>query len=82
VNCLLEEGSVELLPNPVHQRSHLVSLTSAGKMLVDQLRLKETLLVEGLRIDVADDDLRAAAGVLARLRNAFESERWRQLVNG
>lgn len=82
VNSLLEEGAVELIPNPVHQRSHLVSLTPAGKMLVDQLRLKETLLVEGLRIEVADEDLRAAAGVLNRLRAAFESERWRQLVDG
>jgi DNA-binding MarR family transcriptional regulator len=82
VNTLIEDGLVEYLPNPVHQRSHLVTLTPAGKMLVDQERLKETLLVEGLRIEVADDDLRAAASVLTKLRAAFESERWRQLVAG
>ncbi len=76
VNDLLAGEYVELIDNPAHRRSHLVSLTPRGQSLMKRIRDHEVRLLKGLEIDVPASDLRAAALVLHSVRSAFENDRW------
>jgi DNA-binding MarR family transcriptional regulator len=80
VNPLLKEGLVELLENPAHKKSSLVSLTETGKERVREMRRKEKLALERLGIDLNDEDLRLAQGILEKLRRAFESPAWQRSI--
>jgi DNA-binding MarR family transcriptional regulator len=80
VNQLAAEGHVELADNPAHQRSRLVRLTRQGKSLVEAMNHREQKLLAGLETGIPDGKLRAAATVLRAVRQQFESDRWRRLI--
>ena len=72
VNGLLDEGWVDLRPNPAHKRSHLVSLTSRGKQVVTQMREREVKVLGEVELPLDISDLVQAAKVLSEMRAALE----------
>ena len=80
VNGLLSDGLVEYIHNPAHKRSKLVRLTASGKETIEAMVRREGELLEELDIDVSEDDLRTTAEVLRTIREAFESEGWRKIL--
>jgi DNA-binding MarR family transcriptional regulator len=80
VNRLVEEGLVELVPNPAHKRSPLARLTALGKKTVEAMNRHEAKLLSKADLGVADKDLREAAETLRAVRAYFESERWKRLL--
>ncbi|UCC74687.1 MAG: winged helix-turn-helix transcriptional regulator [Gemmatimonadota bacterium] len=73
VNPLVEAGYVELLDNPAHRRSRLVSLTPRGEGLVDEMNRRETEVLRVLEVAARDDDLERAVDALRAVREAFET---------
>ena len=82
VNPLLRQGMVELEDNPAHRRSKLIRVTGKGRDLIEGMFRRETMLASAVGIDVDAEDLRRATDVLVKLREQFESERWRQALRG
>jgi DNA-binding MarR family transcriptional regulator len=80
VNDLLDEDYVELIENPAHKRSSLVSLNARGRSLLEALHHREVMLLKGLEVSVPAAELRAAATVMRAVRSTFESNRWRHLL--
>ena len=80
VNQLVEEGQVELAPNPVHKRSALVRLTPRGKKFVDAMNRREAKLLGKTGAGVPDKKMREAAETLRALRSLFESDRWKRAL--
>lgn len=80
VNRLVEDGHVELIPNPAHKRSHLVRLTARGESLVVAMNRREEKLLGNLKIGVTEKNLRGVAEVLRKVRESLESEHWKRLV--
>jgi DNA-binding MarR family transcriptional regulator len=80
VNRLLEDGFVELVPNPSHKRSRLVRLTPSGRRFLYGVQRREVALLAEVGIDVPGEDLRRAAEVLHRLREVFAGEQVRRLL--
>ena len=74
VNALLEDGFVEVTPNPAHRRSHLVRLTADGEREVGEMATRETALLRELNLAVTDADLETAHRVLSQLRDALGEE--------
>src|SRR5262245_22520126 len=60
VSLLVEEGLVELAPNPAHKRSPLARLTPLGKKAVDAMNRDEAKLLSKANLGVPDQDLREA----------------------
>lgn len=71
VNGLLEDGLVELQPNPDHKRSHLVSLTSRGRGRVAAILAAEREAMASLELEVSESELQQTAATLAAVRSAF-----------
>jgi DNA-binding MarR family transcriptional regulator len=71
VNGLLDDGLVELMPNPAHKRSHLVALTLDGRTRVRAVAAREAAILRGLETKPAAADLLGAARTLAAVRSAF-----------
>lgn len=80
VNQLAEEGHVEFVENPAHQRSHLVQLTRRGKELIDTMNRREGRILAALKIGIPEKELRMAATVLRAVRDLLESDQWKRLV--
>ena len=80
VKPLLRQGLVELVDNPAHRRSKLIRVTEEGRDLIEGMFRRETMLASALGIDVDAEELRRATDVLVKLRELFESERWRQVL--
>ena len=80
VNSLADEGLVELVPNPAHQRSRLVRLTAAGRHRIDELARHEETLLAGLLPEIPTDDIHAAAGLLRALREFMDGTEWREML--
>src|SRR5262245_2019823 len=78
VNELVEEGLVELTPNPAHKRSPMARLTPLGKKTVDAMNQNEAKLLSKADLGASDNDLRKAAETLRTVRAYFESERWKR----
>src|SRR5215472_15923776 len=64
VNRLVADGMAELVPNPDHQRSPLVSLTAAGRDALEAMWQREAGLIDELPVASAVEDLQRAADVL------------------
>jgi DNA-binding MarR family transcriptional regulator len=75
VNRLVAGGMAELLPNPDHRRSALVSLTPAGRDALTALWRREAELAAGLPVESSMADLRRAAELLRELRGLLEASR-------
>ena len=72
---LKEQGLIELLPNPDHQRAWLIGLSPSGRVAMDTLRERQTALTarftERLGLSVAEiDQLREH---LRQMREAAEA---------
>jgi DNA-binding MarR family transcriptional regulator len=81
VNQLVDEGLVELVPNPAHKRSPLARLTPRGKKAVDEMNRQEAKLLSKADLGVTENELLEAAETLRMVRAYFESERWKRLLN-
>ena len=78
VNDLLAVGHVKTGPNPVHRRSFLVTLTPAGREVIDRVRADELRHLDTLAADCTRQEIATAAKVLRSLsrdvrRRALES---------
>ena len=62
-----EIGLVEYVPNPAHQRSRLLRLTSAGRDMFDALLEQEMAMVAPLAATFSEEDIEACARVIAAL---------------
>lgn len=82
VNGLRDDGLVELIDNPAHRRSRLVAITAAGRSVAAATARREAELLPEISRGISLADIRTATRVLKRLKAAFESERWRRLVDG
>jgi len=80
VNRLLELGLVELVDNPAHKRSRLVSLTPEGRKRIEAMNRREAALLQKLQVDVSEKSLNSSARTLKKLREIFESEKWTALL--
>ncbi len=74
VNALIEEGLVEALPNPMHQRSPLIVLTAAGQQRAREMLKAEMVLLAKLRLAASPRELARAAGVLRDVRETLERQ--------
>ena len=81
VNRLLELGLVELVDNPAHKRSRLVSLTPAGRKRIDAMNRREASLLQKFPIGVPEKNLHSTARTLKKLREVFESDNWTELLD-
>ena len=80
VNALNLDGLVELIPNPAHERSKLVRLTSKGRLFVESLRRREAKLIANLAADISMHDVQTATKVLRALRDKFAGREWKRLL--
>ena len=78
VNLLAQEGQVKFIENPAHKRSRLVRLTPKGKEFLEAMYRREAKLLAGLKTDIPEKDMLAAAVALRAVRQLFESEQWKQ----
>lgn len=81
VNALVEDGLVELAPNPRHARSKLVRITRAGASFVEDMDRVDDRVLAAAGADIAREDLVTTAATLRLLRARFEtSMRWRAVL--
>jgi DNA-binding MarR family transcriptional regulator len=73
VNAAEAEGWVALEPNPAHQRSSLVVLTSAGRAVVSNVRAAESGALETAATSLDAADVEACLRVLNRLLEVVRS---------
>jgi DNA-binding MarR family transcriptional regulator len=80
VNSLMEEGLVEVAPNPAHRKSVLIQLTNAGKQAVRDNTRREAVLVKECTPYVELGELETAYDVLHRVREFLESKQCDALI--
>ncbi len=80
VNMLADDGHVELIDNPAHKRSRLVSLTKKGELLVEEMINRQKRLLTQIKIGISERDLSRAANVLRDLREFFQGEKWETIL--
>ena len=80
INELTDEGLVEFFENPGHKRSPFAQLTASGQRAVAAMNRREAKLHEQMHLCVPENELRAAARALRKVRAEFESEQWRRLL--
>ena len=72
LNLLLDEGLVEMEPNPRHQRSPLCRLTAAGESVYARALALNTRWTKSLSASVPAADLEVALDVLVRLHQDLD----------
>jgi DNA-binding MarR family transcriptional regulator len=80
INELADEGLVDFFDNPGHKRSPFVQLTAQGQRAVAAMERREAKLHTQMPMHVPENELRAAARTLRKLRAEFEGEPWRRLL--
>jgi DNA-binding MarR family transcriptional regulator len=75
VNPMIDWGYIELLDNPDHKRSPLLSLTESGKKLVNRINRREAELCKRLRLGAPTSHIAITAEVLECLRECIETGR-------
>jgi DNA-binding MarR family transcriptional regulator len=73
LNKLQEEGLLEQLPNPRHERSPLFALTGKGKKAMDATMSLQDAWVSSLSAGLALQDLRNALATLNTLYDLLDS---------
>jgi len=81
VNRLLELDLVELVDNPAHKRSRLVSLTPAGIKRIEAMNRREAALLQEFPVGVSEKNLHSTVRTLKKLREVFESDNWTELLD-
>ena len=80
VNLLLDDAYVELIDNPAHKRSSMVSLTLSGESLIEEMNRLEIDILSRLDFDIENKEILKAAEVLKSLKGTFESRQWKELM--
>jgi DNA-binding MarR family transcriptional regulator len=80
VNPLAQRHYVDLVDNPAHKRSKRVRLTPKGRRLVDRMRKREAKVFGAVAAGMSEKQLRSAAEVVGRLREALAGEGWQRRV--
>jgi DNA-binding MarR family transcriptional regulator len=81
VGALLEDGLVELAPNPRHVRSRLVRATARGEALVRRMDAVDDRVLVAACGGLASRDLEVTAQTLRAMREGFElGTRWRRVL--
>jgi DNA-binding MarR family transcriptional regulator len=75
---LAEEGLIEFIDNPAHQRSKLMKLTERGEQRFLELSGHLSELAEQITVDASPEELATAVAVLRRLTARIDE----QLENG
>ena len=78
VNDLAAKDYVKFIDNPAHKRSSLVRLTRRGEARLEAVARLESKMFGGMKVDIAEKDLREAENVLRNIREFFESKEWQQ----
>lgn len=71
VRKLAEQGLVKESSNPKHRRSSLLTLTEAGRRVLERAQARERALFEQLNESVEERDLRRATRVLRKVAEAL-----------
>jgi DNA-binding MarR family transcriptional regulator len=69
---LLQEGWIAVQPNPAHQRSHLLELTTTGRARLAALRTREETALAGLELPFRAGELDDLAAGLRHVREVLE----------
>jgi DNA-binding MarR family transcriptional regulator len=80
VNGLVDDGLVEIAPNPAHRRSGLVRATERGRALVAEMERREARVLGTIGVAPREQELRAAAALLRSLRSLLADTDWPALV--
>ncbi len=80
VHGLRADGLVDLLDNPAHRRSRLVSISDAGRRECDANARREVAIFAELSEGLSLEEIRSATKVLLHLKTVMESDRWSQLA--
>ena len=80
VNLLLDDGYIELIDNPAHKRSSMVSLTLNGESYVEEMNHLERDILSRLDFDIENKEILKAAEVLKTLHKTFKSRQWKELM--
>lgn len=78
VNELLTRGLVEAVVNPSHKRSSLIKMTSSGKRLFNEIKERETKLLEKMETQFSMTDLQITIKTLQDIDQFLKSGRWRR----
>ena len=73
VDALVEQGLVEVIPNPAHARAHLVRLTAAGLDVTARMEEVEARAYRQLARHLDGEDLDRVAATLEKLRSLLEA---------
>lgn len=83
VDALVQDGLVELVPNPAHATSRLVRVTAAGRRLVERLDRVDARVLSAVGPGLDAAELERAARTLRRVRERFEATvLWRDAAEG
>ena len=74
-NVLKQEGIVEYVPNPDHQRAKLVCLTERGRKAAKELARRQEAWANEIASRVSVSEIRDALEVLRKLRSGLEDDR-------
>ncbi len=71
-NELAQDGVIEFVPNPDHQRSKLMQLTAHGEAVYQELSSAISTEISALSPDLTLNDVETAIGVLQHLRQHLQ----------
>lgn len=74
VNTLLDDGFVELVPNPAHRRSSLVRLTRRGERRLSDMARLEQEMISRIEWQSSRAEIRAASATLAAVRAQISAD--------
>ena len=80
VNSLQEKMLVEMIDNPDHKTSRLVTLTKKGTARFDEMQQKERAIFSQIDLDLRAEELQLAVEVLLKIRTALESPGYQKLI--
>jgi len=68
VNQLIEEGRVEKIANPIHQKSSLIAPTNRGRTQLQEMLQREANVLAGMTIRASAAQIRQAKDTMQQLR--------------
>lgn len=73
VDVLAQDGLVQLLPNPRHQRAMLVALSARGERIYGQIDQLQTAWINEISQGLGRRELQAATAVLMRFQQRLQA---------
>lgn len=71
VNDAAEHGFIEAVPNPAHRRSSLITLTDAGRVVIEAVIAREHGLLAQVGGELTQAEVEACVKVLSRMLDAL-----------